>query len=272
MSGLLYGKHHPSDRYLTPDNIPSGMRYPASEQVSNHESSFETAHVEARKKGFVGSLVLSSAHGDGVVVYLDGWPVYAKYKGNDGEEINGEDAVDHMKDLSGELDRHVSRRDPVEMFRTYMSYIGREEGLITMHRTDEVEVRKRTILVTEGGTLEKTEVPAGLRLGYSADEKQARNFFSNEGITGYALSNSEVVFFEEGREVDRKQFKEDEYSILVRMDSEEGLGALECEFLKVYTQGSTGGQVDVEFDIQGWEIVEEKDDGGGGLLSGILGR
>ncbi|MDZ7687262.1 MAG: hypothetical protein U5J64_00825 [Halobacteriales archaeon] len=246
------------------------MRYPASEQVSNHESSFETAHTEARKKEFVGSLVLNSSGGDGVVVYLDGWPVYAKFK--DDEEMNGEMAVDYMKTLSGNLDRHVSRRDPVEMFRTYMEYIGREEGLITMHRTDEVEVRKRTILVTESGTLEKTEVPAGVRLGYSADKKQAKSFFSDEGITGYALSNKKVMFFKEGEEVDRKQFKEDDFSMLVRMDSEEGLGALECEFLKIYTQGSTGGQVDVEFDIQGWEIVEEKEDNGGGLLSGILGR
>jgi len=258
-----------ANRYLTPGDIPDGMRYPASEQVSNHESSFEAAHTEARKKEFVGSLVLSSDEGDGVVVYLDGWPVYAKYKGD--EEMDGEMAVDYMKTLSGRLDRHVSRRDPVEMFRTYMEYIGRDEGLITMHRTDEVEVRKRTILVTESGTLEKTEVPPGIRLGYSADEKQAKRYFSEVSITGYALSNREIIFFEEGEEVDRKEFKEDDFSMLIRMDSEEGLGALECEFLKIYTQGSTGGQVDVEFDIQGWEIVEETEQSGG-LLSGILGR
>ena len=246
------------------------MKFPASEQVSSHESSYEAAHTEARKKEFVGSLVLSSTEGDGVVVYLDGWPVYAKYNGEN--ELDGEDAVDRMKDLSGELDRHVSRQDSVEMFRTYMSYIGRDEGLITMHRTDEVEVRERTILVTEGGTLEKTELPAGVRLGYSADERQAREYFEEKGMTGYALSNNEVVFFENGTEVDRKQFKDDDLSILVRMESEEGLGALECDFLNVYTQGSTGGQVDVEFDIQGWEIVEETESGGGGILSGLLGR
>lgn len=247
------------------------MKFPASEQVSNHESSFEAAHAEARKKEFIGSLVLSSVEGDGVVVYLDGWPVYAKYKSGD-EEVSGEDAVNRMKRLSGTLDRHVSRRDAVEMFRTYMSYIGRDEGLITVHRTDGVEVRKRTILVTEGGELEKTSLPAGVRLGYSADERQARDFFAEEGMKGYALSNNEVIFFEGGEPVEKKEFKEDDFSMLVRMDSEEGLGALECEFLNVYRQGSTGGQVDVEFDIQGWEIVEENEDGGGGFLSGILGR
>lgn len=246
------------------------MRFPASEQVSSHESSFGAAHNEARKKEFVGSLVLGSSEGDGVVVYLDGWPMYAKFKGD--RELDGEAAVERMKDLSGELDRHVSRQDSVEMFRTYMSYIGRDEGLITIRRTDEVQVRKRTILVTEGGDLEKTELPAGLRIGYSADEKQAIEYFEEEGMTGYALSNSEVVFFEKGKEVDRKKFKDNDMSMLVRMDSEEGLGALECDFLNVYTQGSTGGQVDVEFDIRGWEIVEETEDSGGGLLSGLLGR
>ena len=246
------------------------MRFPASEQVSSHESSFEAAHTEARKKEFVGSLVLSSTDGDGVVVYLDGWPVYAKYKGD--EEIDGEEAVERMKELSGELDRHVSRQDSVEMFRTYMSYIGRDKGLITMHRTDEVEVHERTVLVTEGGTLNKTELPPGVRLGYSADERQARDYFDEKGMTGYALSNNEVIFFENGTVVEKKEFKEDDLSILVRMDSEEGLGALECDFLNVYTQGSTGGQVDVEFDIQGWEIVRETEKNGGGLLSGLLGR
>ena len=246
------------------------MRFPASEQVSSHESSFEAAHTEARKKEFVGSLVLSSSEGDGVVVYLDGWPVYAKYKGE--RELDGEEAVGRMRDLSGDLDRHVSRQDSVEMFRTYMSYIGRDEGLIKMHRTDEVQVRERTILVTEGGNLEKTEIPEGLRLGYSADENQASEYFKEEGVTGYALSNSEVIFFENGTEVDRKNFKEDDMSILVRMDSEEGLGALECDFLNVYTQGSTGGQVDVEFDIRGWEVVKETGSDSGGLISGLLGR
>lgn len=248
------------------------MEFPASEQVSNHESRFETAHAEARKKEFIGSLVLSSAEGDGVVVYLDGWPVYAKYKDKrEDEVVNGEDAVDEMKRLSGKLERHVSRRDAVEMFRTYMSYIGREEGLIAAHRADEVEVRKRTILVTEGGELDKTELLPGIRLGYSADEKQAHDFFEEKGITGYALSNNEVIFFEDGEPTQRKQFKDDDFSMLVRMDTEEGLGALECEFLNLYRQGSTGGQVDVEFDIRGWEIVKETEDSSGGLLSGILG-
>jgi hypothetical protein len=246
------------------------MRFPASEQVSSHESSFGAAHNEARKKEFVGSLVLSSSKGDGVVVYLDGWPVYAKFKGD--TELDGEGAVERMENLSGELDRHVSRQDSVEMFRTYMSYIGRDEGLITIRRMDEVQVRRRTILVTEGGNLEKTELPTGLRIGYSADEKQAIEYIGDEGMTGYALSNSEVVFFENGTEVDRKEFKDNDMSMLIRMESEEGLGALECDFLNVYTQGSTGRQIDVEFDIRGWEIVEETEDGGGGLISGLLGR
>jgi len=247
------------------------MRFPASEQVSSHESSFEAAHSEVRKKEFTGSLVLNSVEGEGVAVYLNGWPIYAKYKGANDE--SGERAVKEMKKQSGEIERHASRRDPVEMFRTYMNYIGREEGLISVHRTDEVEVQPRTILVTKGGSLEKTQVPGGVRLGYSPDQRQAYEFFEEEELTGYALSNDEIIRFEDGEEQDRKKFKDDGLSTLVRMASEEGLGALECEYLDVYTQGSSGGQVDVEFDIEGWEIVES--DGGsgegGGLLSGILG-
>jgi hypothetical protein len=246
------------------------MRFPASEQVSSHESSFEAAHSEVRKKGFTGSLVIDSVEAKGVTVYLDGWPVYAKYRGS--SDKGGQDAVEEMKTQSGEIDRHASRHDTVEMFQTYMSYIGRDDGLISVQKTDKVEVQPRTILVTKGGNLEKTQVPAGVRVGYSPDEKQAQEFFEEKEMSGYALSNDEIIFFEEGEETDRKQFKNDDLSILVRMDTEEGLGVLECEFLDIYTQGSSGGQVDVEFDIEGWEIVEESGGGGsGGLLSGILG-
>ncbi|MFP4174765.1 MAG: hypothetical protein ACLFSW_03180 [Halobacteriales archaeon] len=246
------------------------MRYPASEQVSSHESSFEAAHSEARKKEFTGTLVLDAVDGEGVAVYLDGWLVYAKFRG--ATEEWGQEALEAMKDRSGEIERHASRRDPVEMFRTYMSYIGREEGLVSVHHTDKIEVPKRTILVTQGGNLEKTEVPPGTRIGYSPDERLTRNFLEENGMSGYALSNDELVFFEDGEETERKRFKDDELSILVRMESEEAGAALECDYLDVYTQGSSGGQVDVEFDIEGWEIVESTGGGGsGGLLSGILG-
>ena len=246
------------------------MRFPASEQVSSHESSFEAAHSEARKKGFTGTLVLDAVDGEGLVVYLDGWLVYAKYRGSSDEW--GKDALETMKDRSGEIDRHASRRDPVEMFRTYMSYIGRDEGLVSVHMTDRIEAPQRTILVTEGGNLEKTEVPPGTRVGYAPDERQVYSFFEEKEMSGYALSNDELIYFEDGEETDRDRFKDDELSILVRMKSEEAGAALECEYLDVYTQGSSGGQVDVEFDIEGWEIVEDTGGGGsGGLLSGILG-
>jgi len=246
------------------------MRFPASEQVSSHESSFEAVHNESRQKGFTGTLVLDAVDGQGVAVYLDGWVVYAQFRGS--ADASGREALKEMTDRSGDIERHESRRDPVEMFRTYMSYIGRDEGLVSVHRTDEVKVTQRTILVTEGGDLEKTNVPPGVRIGYAPDERQARNFFDENGMSGYALSNDEIVFFEEGDEMDRERFKDDELSILVRMDSEETAGALECDYLDVYTQGSSGGQVDVEFDIDGWEIIEEDEDAGsGGLLSGILG-
>lgn len=246
------------------------MRFPASEQVTSHESSFEAAHSEARKKEFTGTLVLDAVDGNGVAVYLNGWLVYGKYRG--GTEAWGEDAVEEMKSRSGEIERHASRRDPVEMFRTYMSYIGRDEGLVSLHKTSEVDVPERTILVTEGGDLEKTKIPPGTRIGYAPDERQLLSFFEEEGMSGYGLSNDEIIYFEDGEETDRDRFKDDDLSILVRMGDEETGGALECEYLDVYTQGSSGGQVDVEFDIQGWEVVEDTGGGGsGGLISGIFG-
>lgn len=247
------------------------MRYPASEEVASHQSTFEAAHTEARKKGFTGSLVFDAVEGEGVVVYLNGWPVYAEYQGPTYE--TSEDAVREMKGMSGEIDRHASRKDAVEMFKTYLNYIGRDEGFINVYRVDQVEIQKRTILVTKAGNLEKTQVPPGKRVGYSPSEDQAVEYFAEEGASGYALSNNEIIFFEEGEETERNRFKEDDLSTLVRMDSEEGLGALECEYLELYTQGSSGGKVDVEFDIQGWEIVEGsgEEESSGGLLSGVFG-
>jgi hypothetical protein len=146
---------------------------------------------------------------------------------------------------------------------------------VSIQKVKEVEVPKRTILVTDSRTVEKTELPAGVRIGYSTDENEAHSFFADELITGYAFSNSEVIFYEVGEEASRKQFKENDHSMLIRMESEECLDALECEFLNVYKQGYTDSLlshltrripnisrkgrrlVDVEFDVQGWEIVEE---------------
>lgn len=247
------------------------MRYPASEEVASHQSTFEAAHTEARKKGFTGSLVFDAVEGEGVVVYLRGWPVYAEYQGPSYE--TSEDAIHAMKGMSGEIERHASRKDAVEMFKTYLNYIGRDEGFINVYRVDQVTIQERTVLVTKAGNLEKTQVPSGKRIGYSPSEEQAKEYFSEENESGYALSNNEIIFFSDGKEDDRNRFKEDDLSTLVRMDNEEGLGALECEYLELYTQGSSGGKVDVEFDIQGWEIVETsgKTESSGGLLSGVFG-
>ncbi|MFW5929235.1 MAG: hypothetical protein ACOCT0_02310 [Halobacteriota archaeon] len=250
------------------------MNVPAPEQIRTHESSFDVAHTEARQKGFTGSLVVESDRGKGVVVYLEGWPVYAEVEGLDSGE--GEEAVDVLVGVEGEIERHTSRTDSVEMFLTYMSYIGRESGLIDVFETDHVEVDRRTILVTQAGNLNKTKAPAGTRIGYASDLESAERYFESEETMGYALSNDEIVFFDGGEEVEREHFKEDGLSMLVRMKTEEGLGALECEYLEIYTQGasSSGGQIDVEFDIEGWEIVETEggsDGDSGGFLGGILG-
>lgn len=247
------------------------LKYPASEEVRTHESSFGAAHSEARKKEFTGSLVLDAERGDGVVVYLDGWPIYAEFDGV--ETALGSDALDAMRDLSGRIERNVSRREAVEMFRTYMEYIGEEEGAINIYEADEIDIQERTILVTKAGDLDKTTAPAGTRVGYAPDLDYVSEYFAENEVTGYALSNDEIVFYDEGEEVERERFKEDGLSMLVSMKDEESLGALECAYLDVYTQGGGDGKgnVDVEFDIEGWEIVESDGTGGGGMLGGILG-
>ncbi len=247
------------------------MNYPAAEEVRTHESSFDAAHSEARKKEFTGSLRLESERGEGVVVYLDGWPIYAEFRGV--ESAYGSEAVDMMREVSGRIERNVSRREAVEMFRTYMEYIGEELGAVNIYEADRVDVRERTILVTKAGDLDKTTAPAGTRVGYAPDLDYVSTYFEENDETGYALSNDEIVFYDEGEEVERNRFKEDGLSMLVSMDSDEGLGTLECTYLDVYTQGgsSGGGNVDVEFDIEGWEIVESEGGGGGGVLGGLLG-
>ncbi len=247
------------------------MKYPSAEEVRTHESSFEAAHSEARKKEFNGSLVLDGGSGEGVVVYLEGWPIYAEYHGL--ENALGTDALDLMTEQSGKIERNVSRKESVEMFRTYMEYIGENQGSINIYEADRVEVSKRTILVTKAGSLEKTTAPAGTRVGYAPDLDYVEEYFAKNEATGYALSNDEIVFYEEGDETDREGFKQDGLSMLVSMESDEGLAALECAYLDVYTQGASGGkgEVDVEFDIEGWEIVEGEVEDSGGMLGGLLG-
>lgn len=246
------------------------MKFPASERVKSHESSFESAHAEARKSEFTGTYLFNSVEGKGVTIYLDGWPVYAKYKGSSKEEAR--DATEIMKGQTGDVEVHASRRDRVEMFCTYMRYIGRDNALIDVYFVDEAEIPERKVLVTNNNTLDMSIIPPGTRVGYSPDRGQVIDFFSEREIGGYALSNDEVIFFSDGEVTDRERFKNDGLPMLVRMNSGEGLGELECDYLDLFTQGSSGGQVEVEFDIEGWEVVKnQQEEESGGILSGVFG-
>lgn len=247
------------------------MEFPPAEEISTHESTFESAHSEAKQTQFDGSVYIDAGDAEGVAVYMEGWPIYAMYRGTDAEAV-GKEALDAMVPLSGTLERHTASRERVEMFRNYMEFVGRTDGLMDIYEPDNVEVRGRTILVTKAGDLEKVNVPGGVRRGYAPNEDYLASYFEKTGIDGYGLSNNEIVFYEDGEVAERERFKDDGLSILVRIDSKDGLGALECEYLDVYTQSESGGKADVEFDIEGWEIVESgEDDSDGGIVGKIFG-
>ncbi|MDY7083032.1 MAG: hypothetical protein SXQ77_11685 [Halobacteria archaeon] len=203
------------------------MNFPSSQRVRTYESSFEVAHSEAREKGFSGSLVLRSGTKKGVVVYLEGWPIYAKYNNGRGDELHAQDAIDSLNTVTGSIDRHPSEPNMVEMFRTYMGYIDREEGEINVYKVRDVEIPERTILVTQGGELNKVKAPRGERVGYSPNEEYLKEYFEENEVTGYALSNDEAMFFEDGHMTRREKFKEDGLSIVVRMQQGEDFESLE---------------------------------------------
>lgn len=251
------------------------MDYPPSEQVRTYESPFEAAHSEAREKGFNGSLVLRSDNGDGVVVYLDGWPIYGYYV--DSTEIYGEKAVQHLMPETGLIDRHESNDETVDMFHTYMEYLGRDDGLLDIAERERCEVLERELLITEDDELTKVEVPAGTRIGYAPRPKYAEKYAGEHGLTGYALSNNDVLYFDEGQKTGHEVFKEEEGSVLARMESDRGLRDQECDYCMIFPEHSTSSArvVNVEFDIDGWEVVETEEATGGdsgGEKKGLIGR
>jgi len=255
------------------------MLYPASEKVRSHSSKFEVAHLEARRKEFSGSLVLNSGSGDGIVVYLKGMPVYAYAEYSDGTKEHGDKAVGTLCLREGSIDRRTSDNENVEMFCTYMEYLKKDEPLIYVYEKQNIDVIERDLIVMRDGGLSKVNIPEGTRIGYSISEKFASRYFEEKKADGYALSNDAVVRFRDGYKRGGDQMKDDGDPILAKMESEQGLREHECEFVEVIPEHSTHGggarSVNVEFDIEGWEIVrtdlekdEEKDEG---LISSLLG-
>jgi len=250
------------------------MQYPSSEDVRSYPSEFEVAHSEARHKGFSGSLVLSSDEGDGVVVYLRGMPVYAHAMYKDGDDVRGVEAMDALTLRSGTVDRRSSDTESVRMFCTYMEYLGRDASIINVYRKKDVEIAEREFVVIEDGDLTKVDVPEGVRVGYSRTLEDASKYFEGESADGYAVSNDEVVSFGNGHETERVEIKDDGEPLLARMESEMGLNEIDCEFERVFPErGTAASKIDVEFDIQGWEVmrtdIEEEESGG--LLNRFLG-
>lgn len=250
------------------------MRYPSSEEVSSYTSEFEAAHSEARRKEFSGSLALRSNDCDGVVVYLRGLPVYAQAREAYEGDMRGIEAVNILLSRRGTVDRRPSDAESVRMFCTYMEYLGRDSCVVHVYEMEPVEVPAREFVVTGEGGLTKVEVPDGVRVGYSRSEEYVSKYFQKESADGYAVSNDEVVRFGNGHETGRDVMKEDEEPVLARMETEQGVRELDCEFADVIPERGGGARkIDVEFDIRGWEVVrtDASEESSGGFLSGLLG-
>ncbi|MDZ7687611.1 MAG: hypothetical protein U5J64_02610 [Halobacteriales archaeon] len=253
------------------------MQYPSSEEVRSYPSEFEVAHSEARHKGFTGSLVLRSDDGSGVIAYLNGLPVYAyaRYDELSKGDVSDGEAVEILSRRRGTVDRHPSDSESVRMFLTYMKYLGRDEQIIHVYEKKPVKIAERTFLVTGDDGLTKVEVPAGARVGYAMSEEEVSRYFEDESADGYAVSNDAVLRFGNGHETGREEMKDDGEPLLARMESEEGLTEIDCEFEHVFPElGASSHKIDVEFDIQGWEVVRtdmDDEEDSGGLLRGLLG-
>ncbi|MDY7083219.1 MAG: hypothetical protein SXQ77_12640, partial [Halobacteria archaeon] len=136
----------------------------------------------------------------------------------------------------------------------YMEYIGRDEGIMRIYQTEEAVMPERGILVTEGTEVNELTVPEGIRLGYALNREYAEEFFRREGIGGYALANNEIIFFENGRTTNSIKFQEDHPSITMTVTSG-NLDEVESEYATIY-KGEGGSDTQIEYDIEGWEIVD----------------
>lgn len=249
------------------------IRYPSSKKLEASTSRFEAVHGEARQRRFTGSLVLHVGVNTGVAVYLGGHPIYAHY--SESNDLFGNQALDVMTSESGSVERHASTTEKVEMFLTYMDFINRDEGIMEVCRTEEADMRERVIdnpNVDEGENAE-ISAPEGVRLGYSIDKDYVRKFAREHRLTGYALSNTELLMFEGGEAVDSVALHRKNVPIRVRFMSEDDVVEAECEYVGIVDVNEASSDVVVNYDIEGWEVVdtEREIEKGGGLLSRFLG-
>jgi uncharacterized protein YehS (DUF1456 family) len=158
------------------------------------------------------------------------------------------------------------------MFCTYMKYLGRDGSVIHVYRRNEVEIAAREFVVMGDGDLTKVDVPEGVRVGYSRSLEDVSKYFEKENADGYAVSNDTVVSFRNGHETEREVMKEDGEPLLARMESEKGLNEIDCKFERVFPERGTGARkIDVEFDIQGWEVMRtDTEEESGGILNRLL--
>lgn len=240
------------------------MEYPSYNRSRKHSESFEKLHQKAIERNFNGSYVVEAGEAQGVTTYLEGWPIYARYEGVN--DFYGMDAIQELSVLNKTVTEYVSSNDLVKMFRTYMKYIGKDEGFMDIIEKPEVELPTRKTLNSE----EEIELPAGVRLGYSPNKECMLEFCKNSLLTGYALSNRKIWYSDKGIVRDKKNLQENDLPLLLRMNSDRDLGSLDTEFAEVYLQTSKKGEIEMEYDISQWEIVDTTRKPQQGLLDKIL--
>lgn len=249
------------------------IRYPSSKKLEASTSRFEAVHGEARQRRFTGSLVLHVGVNTGVAVYLGGHPIYAHY--SESNDLFGNQALDVMTSESGSVERHASTTEKVEMFLTYMDFINRDEGIMEVCMTEDADMRERVVdnpNVEEGEDAE-IKLPEGVRLGYSIDKDYVRRFAREHGLSGYALSNTELLVFEDGEAVDSRALHMKNVPIRVGFKSDEDVVEAECEYVDIVDTKEAGSLVMVDYNVDGWEVVDtdREIEKKGGLLSRFLG-
>ncbi|MFB6283452.1 MAG: hypothetical protein ABEK59_05895 [Halobacteria archaeon] len=246
------------------------MEHPSYHKSRTYSSSFQELHKTAMETNFNGSYLIEEDTASGVSAYLEGWPIYAKYNGVN--DYYGANAIQELSVLNKKVTEYVSSNALVKMFRTYMKYIGLDEGFMDIFEKPEIQVPERKILISKGDEVEKKKIPTGVRLGYSPNRECMFDYFRDTKLTGYALSNEKIWYFDKGRARNRERLKENGLPMLMRIGSEINLGVLDTEFSEVYLQSPVDDEVDIEYDISGWEIVDSARGGSNGFLSSILSK
>jgi len=206
------------------------MRTPSSESKAIVNGTFASSHETMREEGKTGTVEPVADGTEGGAVFLNGAVVYARY----GDEA-AEDALEHLLSSDGSrLRASSSTLQAVRMFRTYMRYIS-DGALITAEPLEGAIVEQyeaegvivQGVRNTAGGSWgdetgavpvgswtrnspgaeipDRSVFPEGRRTALAPDAESLRRHVAEEGATGYAAGDGEVITFRGGELVDGKR-------------------------------------------------------------------